>query len=221
MEAKKIKLISAAVIVIIIALMTAFLVYKYAPSKEVMDLSEYFSVGDDEMAIILQDAVSDEKGYYSDGVPYVSYTLVKELFNKRFYWDENENVMVYTTPDSQIKMQPDTNEYTVNKSSAKADYVIIKLAGGVPYIAMPFVKDYSPVDYHTYELPNRIVIRYRWGENELVSTVKKASKLRYEASIKSPVLADLSPEDEVIYVDKDEEIKGGFSKVITEDGIIG
>lgn len=221
MKVRQIKLIAAAVVVIVIALMTAFLAYKYSPSKEVMELAEYFSTDNDEMAIVLQDTISDEKGYYSDGVPYVRYSLVKELFNKRFYWDSNEKIMIYTTPDSQIKIQPDTNEYTVNKGSTKADYVIVKLIDGTPYIAMPFVKDYSAIDYHTYELPNRIVIRYKWGESELVSTVRKATKLRYEASIKSPILADLSPEDEVMYVDTAEKIEGGFAKVITEDGIIG
>lgn len=221
MKVKQIKLISAAVVVIVIALMTAFLVYKYSPSKEIMDLNEYFTVDDGEMAIVLQNEISDEKGYYTDGVPYVGYSLVKELFNKRFYWDANEQIMIYTTPDSQIKIQPDAKGYTVNKGSAQTDYVIVRIIGNSPYIAMPFVKEYSAVDYNTYELPDRIVIRYKWGENELVSTVKKSTKLRYEASIKSPILADLSPDDEVIYVDTDEEIKGGFAKVITEDGIIG
>ena len=130
MKVRQIKLIAAAVVVIVIALMTAFLAYKYSPSKEVMELAEYFSTDNDEMAIVLQDTISDEKGYYSDGVPYVRYSLVKELFNKRFYWDSNEKIMIYTTPDSQIKIQPDTNEYTVNKGSTKADYVIVKLIDG-------------------------------------------------------------------------------------------
>lgn len=222
MKGRKVKLISAAVVVLVAALMTAFLVYKYSPSKEVMDLSEYFSMSDEnEMAIVLQDTISEERGYYSDGVPYVSYDMVKELFNKRFYWDSAEKLMIYTTPDSRIKIQPDTNEYMVNKGSASADYVIVRFINDAPYIAMPFVKDYSALDYHTYELPNRIVIRYKYGENELVSTVKKSAKLRYEPSIKSPALADLSPDDEVIYVGTNEDIKGGFAKVITEDGIIG
>lgn len=221
MKSRQIKLISAAVVVIVIALMTAFFVYKYAPSKEVMELTEYFGTADDEMAVVLQDTISEEKGYYLDGVPYVKYSLVKELFNKRFYWDENERIMIYTTPDSQIKIQPDAEGYAVNKSESSTDYVIVKMIGDTPYIAMPFVKEYSAIEYDTYELPNRIVIRYKWGDNELVSTVRKATKLRYEASVKSPILADLSPDDELIYVDTEEEVKGGFAKVITEDGIIG
>ena len=83
---KKIKLVSAVVVVIIIGLMTAFLIYKFSPSKEVMELSEYYNLtSEEEMAVILQDTISDEKGLYSDGMPYISYSMVKELFNKKFY----------------------------------------------------------------------------------------------------------------------------------------
>ena len=51
---KKIKLVSAVVVVIIIGLMTAFLIYKFSPSKEVMELSEYYNLtSEEEMAVIL------------------------------------------------------------------------------------------------------------------------------------------------------------------------
>ena len=74
--------------------MTAFLIYKFSPSKEVMELSEYYNLtSEEEMAVILQDTISDEKGLYSDGIPYISYSMVKELFNKKFYWDANEHIM--------------------------------------------------------------------------------------------------------------------------------
>lgn len=122
---KKIKLISAVVVVIIIGLMTAFFIYKFSPSKEVMELSEYYNLtSEEEMAIILQDTISDEKGLYSDGIPYISYSMVKELFNKKFYWDANEHIMILTRPQEIIKIQPDTAEITVNKGSVAKEYVV-------------------------------------------------------------------------------------------------
>jgi spore germination protein YaaH len=219
---KKIKLVSAVVVVIIIGLMTAFLIYKFSPSKEVMELSEYYNLtSEEEMAVILQDTISDEKGLYSDGIPYISYSMVKELFNKKFYWDANEHIMILTRPQEIIKIQPDTAEITVNKGSVAKEYVVVKMHNDVPYIAMPYVQEMSDITYKTYELPNRIVIKYKWGINELAATVKKKTVIRLEDSIKSKILAEISPGDEVICVDTDETISRGFSKIISEDGIIG
>ncbi len=219
---KKIKLVSAVVVVIIIGLMTAFFIYKFSPSKEVMELSEYYNLtSEEEMAVILQDTISDEKGLYSDGIPYISYSMVKELFNKKFYWDANEHIMILTRPQEIIKIQPDTAEITVNKGSVAKEYVVVKMHNNVPYIAMPYVQEMSDITYKTYELPNRIVIKYKWGINELAATVKKKTVIRLEDSIKSKILAEISPEDEVICVDTDETISRGFSKVISEDGVIG
>ena len=219
---KKIKLVSAVVVVIIIGLMTAFFIYKFSPSKEVMELSEYYNLtSEEEMAVILQDTISDEKGLYSDGIPYISYSMVKELFNKKFYWDANEHIMILTRPQEIIKIQPDTAEITVNKGSVAKEYVVVKMHNNVPYIAMPYVQEMSDITYKTYELPNRIVIKYKWGINELAATVKKKTVIRLEDSIKSKILAEISPEDEVICVDTGETISRGFSKVISEDGVIG
>lgn len=219
---KKIKLVSAVVVVIIIGLMTAFLIYKFSPSKEVMELSEYYNLtSEEEMAVILQDTISDEKGLYSDGIPYISYSMVKELFNKKFYWDANEHIMILTRPQEIIKIQPDTAEITVNKGSVAKEYVVVKMHNDVPYIAMPYVQEMSDITYKTFELPNRIVIKYKWGINELAATVKKKTVIRLEDSIKSKILAEISPGDEVICVDTGETISRGFSKIISEDGIIG
>ena len=219
---KKIKLVSAVVVVIIIGLMTAFLIYKFSPSKEVMELSEYYNLtSEEEMAVILQDTISDEKGLYSDGIPYISYSMVKELFNKKFYWDANEHIMILTRPQEIIKIQPDTAEITVNKGSVAKEYVVVKMHNDVPYIAMPYGQEMSDITYKTFELPNRIVIKYKWGINELAATVKKKTVIRLEDSIKSKILAEISPGDEVICVDTDETISRGFSKIISEDGIIG
>ena len=219
---KKIKLVSVVVVVIIIGLMTAFLIYKFSPSKEVMELSEYYNLtSEEEMAVILQDTISDEKGLYSDGIPYISYSMVKELFNKKFYWDANEHIMILTRPQEIIKIQPDTAEITVNKGSVAKEYVVVKMHNDVPYIAMPYVQEMSDITYKTFELPNRIVIKYKWGINELAATVKKKTVIRLEDSIKSKILAEISPGDEVICVDTDETISRGFSKIISEDGIIG
>ena len=203
---KKFRLISICIVVLVIALLVAFLVFKYSPSKEIMSLEDYYGLSSDEMAIILQDTISDETGHYSDGVPYISYKMVKELINKRFYWDKSENILVYTTPTEVIKAAPDSKEYSVNKSTAELDYVAVKMYDNAPFIAMPFVKTYSNVEYAAYEKPDRVIITYNWGVNQLKTTVKKKTVIRYEDNIKSPIIAEVAANDPLIVIGSEEEI---------------
>ena len=220
---RRIQLISATVAVVVFIALSAFVIHKFAPSKDVMDLNEYFSVSEssEDMAIILQDSVCEEKGLFIEGVPYLSYEMITELFNHRFYWDKNEQLLLYTTPDKLIKAQPDTGEYLINKSNDTKEYNIVTVKNDVVYVAMPFVQEYSNITFETFDQPNRIVIQYKWDISELVSTVKKDTVVRYEDSIKSPILTEVIAGDELIHVDTSEELERGFSKVVTKDGIIG
>ncbi|MCI8307138.1 MAG: glycosyl hydrolase family 18 [Lachnospiraceae bacterium] len=218
---RQMKLISASVIVIVIALIAALLAYKYAPSKEVMELGEYFSVSGDEMAVLMQDGYSEERGYYIEGVPYLSLSMVKDNFNKGFYWDKSSSMLLYTKPDGVVKAAAESMEYIFNKNSTALDYVPVRIIGEQPYVAVPFVKEYSNIEYTAYENPNRIVITYDWGVNRLVTHVRKETVLRYEDTNKSPIIANLNKGDKLTCIGMDEEISGGYTKVITVDGVIG
>lgn len=218
---KQKKLIVVSVIVIVIALVAALLAYIYAPSKEVMELTEYFNVTDSEMAVVMQDRYSDEKGVCLDGVPYLSLSMVKDNFNDRFYWDRSVNMLMYVVPEGVIKVAPESKGYTLNKDTKSLDYIPVRMVGDVPYVAVPFVKEYSNIEYAYYDNPNRIVITYIWDVSRLVTEVKKETTLRYEDTNKSPILATLQEGDKLICIGMDEEISGGYTKAITADGIIG
>ena len=83
-----------------------------------------------------------------------------------------------------------------------------------------FCKKYSDLNYQYYKEPNRVVIQYKWGDF-LYTEVKKATQLREEADIKSPILVELAQGTNLAYVEMDEAPRNGFSKVMTADGIIG
>lgn len=208
------------VIVIIIAVIT-MLVKKFTPSNEVMKLSDYYKVNGNEVMVILQNEVYEKKGILLDGVVYMDYDTVVKYINKRFYFDANENLLLYTTPTEIIKTEVGSKEYFVNKSKNETNYQIVKTEGASVYIALDYVKQYSEMDYNFYEEPNRIVVDYIYGENYLYNKVKKETQLRTEPSIKSPILLDLKKEDILEYVGIEESMPKGFSKVMTVDGIVG
>lgn len=218
---KKMKAIMAAVVVVVIIVITAVLVVKFKPGTEVMPLTEYYKTAADELTIILQNELLDEKGHYFEGMPYLSYDMVKTRFNDRFYWSEQDNILIYTTPTDVIKIIPDTTEYSINKEKVPLDYVAVKTFDDGIYLAAELVGQYSDIRYTACENPDRIMITNEWGVNVMHSSVKKEASLRISPDIKSPILDELAIGEDVVFVGAEEEPVNGFSKVITTDGIIG
>jgi spore germination protein YaaH len=174
--------------------------------------------------VILQDQISEEKGMLLDGKVYLDYETVIQEFNHRFYWDHNENILTYTTPDEILQAEAGSNQYSVTKSTIKTnantEYPIVKVFADQVYISIDFVAKYSDLDYQYYPDPNRVIINYKWGDY-LFTDVSKNTQLRKDASIKSPILAELPAGTSLMCVNMEEVPKKGFSKVMTKEGIIG
>ena len=87
-------LAAVVIVIIIIILFAGKIISKYTPSKEKVDLSEYFGVTKAESAaIVLDHKIIKPQAVIRDGMAYLDYETVKELFNSRFYWDFNENLL--------------------------------------------------------------------------------------------------------------------------------
>ena len=215
---------TSAVMLLIVIILGAALVKKLTPSDEVMLLKDYYPLEDTEVLVILQDQISEEKGMLLDGKVYLDYETVIQEFNHRFYWDHNENILTYTTPDEILQAEAGSNQYSVTKSTIKTnantEYPIVKVFADQVYISIDFVAKYSDLDYQYYPDPNRVIINYKWGDY-LFTDVSKNTQLRKDASIKSPILAELPAGTSLMCVNMEEVPKKGFSKVMTKEGIIG
>lgn len=221
---QKIRLTVISIILFLaIAITAGIMMYsKFAPSKKVMDLYEYYQTDDnDDVILVLQNKIYEEKGKIIDGQIYVDYDTVTTYFNKRFYWDDKESLLIYTTPTEIIKAEVGSKDYYINKSKKSMDYAIAKVEGGTVYIALDYVKEYSDVKYTLYEEPNRVVISYVWGEDFLYADIKEETQLRNKPSVKGDILKELKKGEQVEIIIDEEEINKRFTKVITEDGIVG
>jgi spore germination protein YaaH len=221
----KVALIGSLVgVLIIVIALTSMVIKSLTPSKEIMELTDYYKVGDGEVLVLLQSEIYDTKGLLINGGVYMDYDTVVDKFNKRFYWDDNENILTYTTPTEIMKAEADKNEYSVTKSTietkVESDYPIVEVFADKVYIALDYVQQYSDMTYKYYENPSRIVVDYIWGDY-LYADVSKETQLRYEPNIKSPILRELPAGETLMYVDTQEAPKNGFVKVMTTDGIKG
>ncbi len=214
-------MIGTGIVCIIILFIIGFgLVQKFTPSKEKMELTEYYPLNQDEVLILMQDQIYERFGLIENQTIYMDYETVYEYFNKRMYWDANENIFIYTTPTQILKIEVDSEVYDVNGQAEQKSYTIVKEKAGTIYIALDFVQEYSDMKYEFYSNPNRIVIDYQWGDY-LVANVKKPTQLRVEPDIKSDILLELTEEEKLVFIDTNEVVQGGFIKVMTKDGVIG
>ncbi len=210
-------LVIVVIAIIIIVLIAGKIISKYTPSKEKMDLSEYFGVTDASAAAVIVDhKISDTQAIIKDGMAYLDYETVKEMFNARFYWDSNENLLLYTTPDDLVSAAASSKDYFVTKQKNTENYVIVYADAKTAYIAMEYIKKFTDLEYRFYEEPNRLVVTTDWSDFMSVP-VQKDTQIRQKGGIKSPILAEVTQETGLIQL----EAGDAWDKVATEDGITG
>ena len=117
MKNKKIAPVLAVVLliaVIVLFMVCSSILKKYMPTKEVEDLNDYYALtSEEQMAVIKDNTVLEAKGICVDGKAYLDYNTVHDALNERFYWDANENVLLYTTPTDLVTVNAGENRYFV------------------------------------------------------------------------------------------------------------
>ena len=216
-------------IVLIIIVIGGLIVWKkYGSSKEKADLKQYYGIqSDDDLATVVNNQVigalegGTAGGKVFDGVPYIEYSVVRDYINERFYWDSNENVLLYTLPSGSVSVSVGSKEYTDIKEKKSEDYVILKAEGKTAYIALAFIQEYTNMDYQIYEskdkaVPERAVIECDWGEHSY-AVLKRDTEVRYQGGVKSPILTEVKKSDKVRVLEDEND----WMKVRTDDGFIG
>ena len=136
---------------------------RYAPSKKVMPLTEFFDAKEGQILLVFHDQVIEETAIQEGEEIYIPYDVVVSHINKRFYFDSKENILSYTTASQVIRSEVGSTTYLVNKSRMEKEYPIVKTQGDAVYLALDFVKEYSNVEYTMYENPDRLMIESNWG----------------------------------------------------------
>lgn len=220
-------------IALVIVAIGGFAIWKkYGSSDEKADLEQYYEVEtDNDIAVVVNNEVVRKSealaegaesadpapGKIYDGQYYIEYSVVRERINGRFYWDANENVLLYTLPGGSVSVAVGSKEYTDITEKKSEDYVILKTEGRTAYIALPFIQAYTNMDYTVYdEQPVRAVVTSNWGETK-TATVKRDTEVRYQGGVKSPILTEVKKSDKVTVLEDESD----WMKVGTEDGFVG
>lgn len=189
-------------------------VKKYTPSDIRMDLADYYKLeSPEEVVLIFQDTLSEYRGRLIEDMIYLPYQAVTGVLGGRFYWDQETQSMLYTTPDSVIEIQPDME---FQAQGQEQSFVPVRKLDESLYIALDFLENYMQIESRVYEKPARVVITYEWQKIQTVEA-DRDTVVRYQGGIKSPILSDVKAGDSMELL---EELEN-WSRVLTKDGIDG
>ncbi|MCI8780031.1 MAG: hypothetical protein HFH70_05080 [Lachnospiraceae bacterium] len=213
--------VAAAAVLLVIGIIAGILLYrKFSPSKEHMKLAEYFKMGKNDVRVILEDEVLEVDALYQDRQVYLDFEMVKEKLNSRFYWDKNENLLLYSTPTAVISAEPGSMVCYQNNSKSNKDYEIVRVDGEKVYVALDYVKEHTALEYKVYNEPTRIVINNVFGEETDYIKTDSDCALRYQPDIKSDILVDLKENAKLRVIEKENK-DTGFYKVMDKSGVTG
>ena len=218
-HSKAVPVLPALLLILIIGAVGIITSYikKYTPSDARMNLDEYYAqTKEDDVALILQDTVSETKGKLVDGEVYLPYSVAVQQLGSRFYWDEETQAMLYTTAEEVVAIQPESTSYTIGGQTVTEEVPPVRKLEDTYYLALHFLQDHMQMTAEVYENPNRAVIRYQWEKVQTVSAAED-TVIRYQGGIKSPILGDVKQGDSLLLLEEMED----WSRVMTQDGLDG
>lgn len=219
MKKKIIPVILAIVLILIIGCVSfgGIIIDKYSYSKERADLANYFAIsGSDDVAIVLQNEIIEERAKILDGVYYLDIDTVHKYLNERFYEDKNENLLLYTLPEDVVRTSIGSSIKEDSQGSEDLGYMLSRYEGDTLYIAIDYVKKYTNFGYEAFTEPNRIQLDTVW-EDMQTAQIKKDTQVRIRGGVKSEILTDVKEGDKVIVLEQMET----WTKVKTADSIMG
>lgn len=183
---------------------------KYAPSKELSDLPGFYRVSGDEVALFLDGEPQEAKGIVQRTQAYLPLTWVNQNLNERFYWDEQEKLLIYTLPESII--------YANTETKGENGLPLFLEMNGEVYLSTDFVLTYTDIRITPFleDEVHRLFVDTRWQPEEW-NVLKRKGAVREKGGIKSPIVVQ-EPEGAKVRVLDSMDY---WARVQTEDGHMG
>lgn len=179
---------------------------RYASNKKEMNQEEYYGLSSqEEVALIVNDQVLEEKGLVVDGTIYIAYPTVWNYMNSGFYWEEDSQQMLLTL-----------SEGTLSWSQGDGTRALLLGEEGSPYLSVACIQENSDIEMRILEDPQRIVARTNWDQVTAAQVLQDTS-VRYRGGNRSEILTQIEKGDQVIFLEDLED----WCKVSTEDGHVG
>ena len=216
--------IAATVILIMVLVAGIYAIKKYTPTKEHMDLADYFQLTYDNQAAVILDSeyiqptedVAHGYAMVDSGKVYLELGFVKEHLDDGYVYDPTEITLRYATDSEIYTANLGSNTYSIDKTNNSMDNSIVIAGDDTVFILADYVQLLTDFQYEYFDAPSRVLIE-RAGYVKQTATAKGKSQIRNLNGPKSPILEDVE-KGEAITVVRD---TGKWSFVVSEKGVMG
>jgi Predicted glycosyl hydrolase len=208
-QTNPIPIIFMIVFLIAVIPVSIMLIIRYRPTKEMADKSLLFQTEDGNVPIILDNSQSEYTAYAYDESYYLPLNFVNKELEAGFYFDREEELLLFTLPEELIVMKnSDTDDEGNN---------LWRLVGGEVYVLIDVVQMYTNILDVAYEtIPMRIFLNTA-GMQYTASTISKDTEVRLRGGIKSPVVTNVKKGDEIVVIGETAD----WTYAVSPDGYFG
>ncbi len=184
-----------------------------AGGKEVKFVSKEGEVA----AVALENKYADEYGIVKDGDCFVNINSIKSNVDDRFYYDQNEGLVMFTNATKVIASKVGTNKM---ENDEQKDYQISFVEDGDCYINMKFVEDNISCECKLFKAkkkcPAIISLNYKTGKVK-EGTLDDEIEMRTNGDYQNLIVTTLKEGTKVKIIEEGEN----WDKVKAVGGIIG
>lgn len=164
--------------------------------------------------------VLSENPVVENGIVFMPISFVESHFNDGFYWDQDEQILTYTTVHDVIRMRTDDLTYYINDEPLTLQIPIREMVVGVPYIPLELLKKFSHHEFSYYDEPGTLIIEDLTQDRVYVTVSPRNESyalVRSWMDRKSTIVKRMAEGERLKFIDGDSV----WTKVRTEEGYIG
>lgn len=176
-------------------------------------------IGDSVAAVALEDGYSEEHAIIKGEDCFVNINTIKKNIDDRFYWDRNENLVLFTNAANIYKTEIGESVIYGPKEET-VDYVISLVEDKNCYINLKFVAKFIDMDYKLTKgsdsAPSIISLKYS-NEEKTYMTTTDDIEMRTKGNYQNLIVKTIDEDTKVTVI----ETGKNWNKVSTDNGYIG
>lgn len=218
---KKGVILAVTVAVLLVLVLGIAALYKWlAPSSVQGDVNKLFELEPNQVGILADDTLLEERGLTIEGQTYVPASVVSDYMDKRVFVDTTEQVLSYATSEGVIQAKADSKTFTLGKESMEAAQPILRKQESGMYVSLAFISEHASCYMKEYKSPSRLIIMSDRDKTYTFATLAEDTRLRTGPEKKYPYLVEKAKGSRVI-VETATKQENEYMAVTTEDGITG
>ena len=178
--------------------------------------TEYAEPNEDEIAIVLDQDVLDERAVLQDNIAYLPYSVVRDKIDSRFYYDYINNILIVTNATQKITSESGESGYAVDGEAFTTEHPVSMIENEQVYISTEFVDKFSSAESVLAENPGRVYVKAQTGTVK-EGTIASNTQIREAAGNKNAIVAEVSKGTEITVYESED----GWAKVVDASGYVG